>query len=171
MNPLRLIGYVGIFLLLIVDLFGMFSAFLHHDWYGLFVTTAFLGLLGFLAYSLWAAAQRERLPELKATRDLGWFGESFSAFFRGPVLHTPEGWLLIVGSSLSVFFAALAWLAPSFIALNPARSSINATMFGMWPILSFVLYVKFCAPHFRPRLYTFLVMLLINGFPFYQAYK
>lgn len=171
MNPLRAIAYLGIFILLIGDLFAIFFAFLRSDWYGVFITVAFLPILALLTHGLRAAAKRENHPELRATHDLGWAGESLSSFILGPVLHSPEGIIVIVGSVLSLLFAFLAWLTPSFIALNPVRSDINATLFVLWPILLFVFYVKICSPHFKSSAFTFLSMLCVAGIPFYAAYK
>ena len=167
----RSIGYIGIALLLVVATFGIFVAFSNRDWYGVFLMAVFLGIIGFFWYALRSAAQRETDPALRAASGLGWYGESLGSLFRGPVLHTIEGLALVCGSAISLLFAVFAWFAPSMVAVNPARSSINTTLFCLWPILLFVIYVKFCGPHFRQSIYTSLVMLCAVGFPFYLAYK
>ena len=171
MSLLRSIGYLGIALLLIVATFGIVVAFTNRDWYGVFIMAGFLGILAFFWHALRSAARRETDPALGAASGLGWYGESLGSLFRGPVLHTIEALALVCGSAISLLFAAFAWFAPSMVALNPARSSINTTLFCLWPILLFVIYVKFCGPHFRQSLYTSLVMLCAVGFPFYLAYK
>mgnify|MGYP003381740485 FL=1 len=167
----RAIGYLGITLLLALATFGIFVAFTKHDWYGVFVMVGFLGILAFFWHALRAAAKREQDPALRAASGLGWYGESLSALFRGPVLHTFEGLTVVCGSVISLLYAVLAWFSPSMVALNPARASINTTLFCLWPILLFVVYVRFCGPHFRQSLYTSLVMLCAVGVPFYIAYK
>lgn len=167
----RAIGYLGIALLLLVATFGIFVAFAKQDWYGVFVMVVFLGILAFFWHTLRAAARREQDPALRAASGLGWYGESLGALFRGPVVHTFEGLAFVFGSAISLLYAVLAWFAPSMVALNPARSSINTTLFCLWPVLLFVVYVKFCGPHFQQSRYTSLVMLCAAGFPFYLAYK
>lgn len=167
----RSIGYLGIALLLVIATFGIFVAFSNRDWYGVFIMVVFLGILAFFWHALRSAARRETDPALRAASGLGWYGESLGSLFRGPVLHTIEGLALVCGSAISLLFAVFAWFAPSMVAVNPARSSINTTLFCLWPILLFVIYVKFCGPHFRQSIYTSLVMLFAVGFPFYLAYK
>jgi len=171
MNLPRAIGYFGIALLLAIASFGIVVAFAKHDWYGVFIMVGFVAILAFFWHSLRSAAKRETSPALKAASGLGWYGESLGALFRGPVLHTFEGLAVVFGSALSLLYAVLAWFSPSMVALSPTRSSINTTLFCLWPILLFVVYVKFCGPHFRQSLYTSLVMLCAAGFPFYLAYK
>ena len=167
----RAIGYLGIALLLVVATIGIVLAFANHDWYGVFIMVGFVGILALFWHMLRSAARRETDPALRAASGLGWYGESLGARFRGPVLHTFEGLAVVFGSAVSLLFAFLAWFAPAIVALSPARSSINVALFCCWPILLFVLYVKFCGPHFRQSMYTSVVMLCAAGFPFYLAYK
>lgn len=171
MNLPRAIGYFGIVLLLVVATFSIVLSFANRDWNGVFIMAGFFGILAFFWYGLWSAGRRESDPALRAASNLGWYGESIGALFRGPVLHTPEGLALLFGSAISLLFAILAWLAPSIVALTPSRSSINITLFCLWPILLLVIYIKFCAPDFRPSIYTSLVMLSATCFPFYLAYR
>ncbi len=167
----RLIGYLGIALLVPVGVLGLVTAFSRQDWHGFLLMAGFVGLLVFFAYSLRSAAQRESSPALKAGSNLGWYGEPLSALFRGPILHTPEGLIMLVGSLTSVLFAFLSFFLPSWIGLSSNRSEINATVFGIWPIVLFVFYIKFCAPDFKPRVYSSLLVLCSAGLPFYMAFK
>ena len=114
----RAIGYLGITLLLALATFGIFVAFTKHDWYGVFVMVGFLGILAFFWHALRAAAKSEQDPALRAASGLGWYGESLSALFRGPVLHTFEGLTVVCGSVISLLYAVLAWFSPSMVALN-----------------------------------------------------
>ena len=165
----RSIGYLGIALLLVVATFGTFVAFKNRDWCGVFIMVVFLGILTFFWHALRSAARRETDPALRAASNLGWYGESLGSLFRGPVVHTIEGLVLVCGSVISLLFAVFAWFAPPMVGLNPARASINTTLFCLWPVLLFVFYVRFCGPHFRQSIYTSLVMLCAGGFPFYLA--
>jgi hypothetical protein len=167
----RIIGYSGIAILLLFAVIGIVISWASHDWYGLSLMAAFIGLLVFFGHGLIAAAKREANPELAANSGLGWYGESVGALFRGPVLHTPEGLALVGGSVSAVLFALLALVSPTLVGLNPTRSTMNATLFSLWPIVLFVIYVKFSSPDFRPRLATFLVVLCAALFPYYLAYR
>lgn len=167
----RTIGCLGIALLFAVAIFGIVIAFKKQDWYGVFIMVGFLGILAFSWYVLLAASRRETAPALKAASGLGWYDESVGVLFRGPVLHTFEGLVVVCGSAISLLCAVLAWFAPALVWLSPARAPINTALFGLWPILLFVVYVKFCGPDFRQRKYTSLIMLCAAGFPFYLAYK
>ncbi len=171
MSLLRSIGYLGIALLLVAATIGIFVALTNRDWYGVFIMVVFLGILAFFWHALRSAARRETDPTLRAESGLGWYSETLGSLFRGPILHTFEGLALVCGSAISLLFAVLAGFAPSMMAVNPGRSSINTTLFCLWPILLFVIYVKFCGPHFRQRIYTSLAMLCAVGFPFYLAYR
>lgn len=171
MSILRSVGYLGIIVLLAIATFGFAVAFSRRDWYGVFLMTFFFILLVLFWKGLRFAARSENDPSLKEEFDLGWFGESLGSLFRGPILHTPEGNILLIGATLSLIFALLAWFIPTLVGLNPSRSAINATLFTLWPILLFGFYVKFNAPHFRTSLYTILLMLCAMGAPFYLAYK
>lgn len=171
MKLFRIIGYLGLALLFVVAIAGAIASIVNRDWYGLAVMTAFVGLLAFLEYGLLSAARREKHAEVNVRQSMGWYGESVSAVFRGPVLHTPEGWVLIAGSITSLIFAILAWLVPSWLALNPSRSSAHAALFGLWPVLLFVAYVKFCGPDFQPSRFGLLMMVCATGIPFYLAYR
>lgn len=167
----RTIGYIGIALLAPIAAFGLFTAFSNRDWYGLLLTVGFVALLIFFTHSLRSAAQRESNPALKTANDLGWHGEPLSALFRGPILHTPEGLIMLLGSLASLLFASLSFFVPSLIDLTSSRSAINAAMFAMWPILLFVIYIRSCAPHFQPSVFSSLLILCTAGFPFYMAFK
>lgn len=171
MNIFRTIGYIGIAILLVIAALGTVLAIANHDWYGFTLMVAFFCILAFLGYGLRSAARREKNPELAKESGLGWYGESVSSLFCGPVLHTSEGLILIGGSLISLLFAVITWIAPSWVALHPSRSSVNAPLFAMWPVLLFVIYVKSCAPNFRSNIFTSLVMLCAAGLPFYMVYK
>lgn len=167
----RTIGYIGIALLSLIAALVLVIAFSNRDWYGILLMVGFVALLILFAHSLRSAAQREANPALKASSGLGWYGEPLSALFRGPILHTPEGLIMLLGSLASLLFALLSFFAPSWIGLASDRSTINATMFGLWPILLFVFYIRYCAPSFEPSLFSSLLVLCTAGLPFYIAFK
>lgn len=171
MSLLRTIGYIGIALLLLIAALGAYVAVTDRDWMGALLMLTFLGLMAFLFRMLRLAARRESDTALRAKSDLGWYGASLSAFFQGPVLHTVEGLIVLVGGGLSLLFAVMGWLAPAWLFLHPAKSSGQIVLFAMWPLILFVYFVKFCGPHFRSGTYNRVALLVIAGIPFYAAYK
>lgn len=171
MSFLRFIGYIGIALLGFIGAIALVIAFSNHDWYGIFLSIGLIGLLVLFVHGLHSAAQRESNPALKSESNLGWYVEPLSALFRGPVLHTPEGLIMLTGGLASILFAFLSYFVPSWIGIPPNRSDIHATTFVLWPILLFVFYIKFCASDFRSSLFSSLLTLIVAGTPFYMMFK
>lgn len=171
MNPLRLIGYFGIVLLLLMAGLGIFLSIENHDWYGTLIMICFLGVIALFAFILWSNARAEKENGLIHQAELGWLGVSFSTFVRGPILHTPEGLIFLAGSIIAIIFAILSYSMPTWVGLTSERSAINTTAFGLWPIVDFVSYIKFCAPDFRPRIFSSLLMATVVLMPFYSAYR
>lgn len=139
----RIIAYIGISLIMLVVLFSAWLAYTNDDfgWRGIFTCTFFIALLVFFAHTLRKGARQERHPEQKTFTGMGWGSESVSSFLFGPLLHTPEGWVVLIGSIVSIIFGLLAQFAPSLIALTPTRPGIPI-MFYLWPVILFVVYVK-----------------------------
>jgi hypothetical protein len=102
---------------------------------------------------------------------MDWTRSSLAEFFRGPVLHSPEGLIFLAGSIASLVFALLAWLMPTAVFIPERRVGVAIVLFAIWPICLFALYVRMCAPHFHPRLFTSLVVLAAAAFPFWLAYR
>lgn len=171
MSLLRTIGYIGIALLSLIAAFGLFITLSSHDWYGLFLMVCLAAILIFFAHGLRSAAQRESNPALKIASDLGWGGEPLSALFRGPILHTPEGLIMLSGVLACLLFALLSFFAPAWIGVPPSRSAISTTMFGLWPICLFICYIRTCAPNFQTSVYSSVLVLCYAGFPFYLVFK
>jgi hypothetical protein len=104
-------------------------------------------------------------------KHMDWDRAPLSAFFRGPLLHSPEGLIVLAGSGASLLFAVLAWLAPGAIFLPEKRVEVAVTLFAIWPICLFTIYVRMCAPEFRPRVFTTLFILASAALPFWLAYR
>ena len=171
MNPLRLTGYFGIVLLLLMAGFGIFLSIQNHDWYATLIMICFLGVIALFAFILWSTARAEKENGLIHQAELGWLGVPFWNFVRGPILHTPEGLIFLAGSILAIIFALFSYYLPAWVGLTTERSAINATAFGLWPIVDFVSYIKFCAPDFRPSIFSCLLLLTVVLMPFYSAYR
>ena len=101
---------------------------------------------------------------------MDWTRASIWSFIRGPVLRTPEGWAFAVGTMLCLSFGTLGWLAPETVSTNPGTATGQALLFSIWPLALFTAYIMFCAPDFRPALFTTIVMLCSVAFPFWMVY-
>ncbi len=102
---------------------------------------------------------------------MDWGHSSLSSFFRGPVMGTPEGWIVLTGGTLSLAFAFLGWLVPGWIGISTARIPVAVTLFAVWPICLFTIYVRVCSPDFRPRVFTIVFVLCAAVIPFWLAYR
>lgn len=174
-NGMRLlllaVVYLGLALLVAGTAVGSVLAFRVGNWYGVAISTIFFGLIVFFAHWLWYRPKSSPPPPAGTTSNIGWYGESLTALFRGPILHTTEGRALIAGSVLSLVLAVLAWTAPSILALDPSRSTDAAALLSVWPIGLFVIYARVCGPDFRSRAFTSVLMVCAVVSPIYTAYK
>lgn len=102
---------------------------------------------------------------------MDWGRSSLSGFFRGPVVNTPEGWIVLTGSALSWAFALLGWQVPEWTGITPTRIPVAVTLFALWPICLFTFYVRVCFPDFRPRVSTIVSVLCAAILPFWLAYQ
>ena len=102
--------------------------------------------------------------------DGDWTRVSLWRFIRGPVLHTPEGWVMLLGTTVSVCFAALEWVAPGWVSASPGTATGEAILFALWPLALFTAYIMFCAPEFEPGLFSAGVMIASAALPFWMVY-
>lgn len=126
-------------------------------------------LLTFCALTLRRGAKAERgFSDEKPAE--GWGGESVTSFFGSVVAKSLEGRIFIAGALACAAVAALAILHPEAVAISPAKASAYATLFGIWPIVAFVWYVKICGPRYQSSIIKVLLTLAGALFPFYLAY-
>lgn len=166
---MRIIGYLGILALIPINAFGLVSAFKQRDLEGIALMLFMSGLLSLFALTLRRGAKAERDSSHKKLAE-GWGGESVTSFFANVVAKSLEGQIFLAGALACAAAALLTLLHPEAIATPPARASVNATLFGMWPIVSFVWYVKTCGPRFESSIVKVLLTLAGALFPFYVAY-
>lgn len=162
---MRLVAYFGLLLLFAVGLFVAWMAVSVRDWYGLVVIAGFMAVLSWFWHMLRQSARQN--PELQSE----WMQVPFGAFIRGPLRRTPEGLIYLAGSLCSLTFAGIAWLDSSLLGLDPNRFVVHTMLFGVWPIVSFVLYVKFNAPRFQTGAISICLTLAAVCFPFYMVFK
>ena len=168
---MRIIGMVGILLLLGFAGLGLSAALAAHDFKGVALMLFMLVLLAGFAVALRRGRQLEQRGDAGQRLAAGWYGESVTSFLRNQVARSAEGKVLLVGSALSLALAVAAVVAPSSLGWSPARSASNAVLFGVWPVLAFVAYVRICGPSFATRLYKVAAMVCIVVAPIVIAYK
>ncbi|MDR0775182.1 MAG: hypothetical protein LBE81_00885 [Azonexus sp.] len=166
---MRFIGFLGIFALILVNILGFVLTWHERDLKGLALMLFMAVMLAFFAFILWRGARLERGAD-QGMLAVGWAGQPVGSFFRSVVARSREGGIFLVGAAASVIFAVLSFLCPDVVGISPARASAHAVLFGIWPVTSFVWYVKVCGPTFKPSALNSILVLLGAGFPFYLAY-
>jgi ABC-type lipoprotein release transport system permease subunit len=71
-----------------------------------------------------------------------------SQLLKGPLLHTPQGWVVLASIGIYLGLACLLWLG--FIA-PPAGKNIEASVVAclFWPLITFLFFVKTNLPDFQ----------------------
>jgi hypothetical protein len=166
---MRLLGFLGLAALVLVNLFALTIALQQQDWKGVLLTLFMAVLLTFFAVTLWRGAKLECGSARGRLTD-GWAGESVTTFFKAVVARSLEGRIFIVGAVVSVLVAFLALAWPEAVGISAAKSSGYAVLFGLWPIVSFTLFVRICGPHYQTSVVTAFLTLAATAVPFYVAY-
>jgi hypothetical protein len=84
---------------------------------------------------------------------------SVVSLLRGPLLFTPQGWVVLATALLCWSWVAYLWLAHE-AGLIDALQTRDVSLFGLWPFLVFLFYVRLCTPHFHSSWFkTFLLTL------------
>ena len=167
---MRLLGFVGIFFLALINVLGMFIAIEGNDWGGIALMACMAGLLVFFTRMLWRGRRVEREGRLPVAGD-DWDNRSISDFFAGPVARSREGKVLIAGSGMSLLLAIVAYIAPAMLGLAAARADSAIVLFVFWPVFAFLLYVQLCGPHYRSSPYKVFTMLAFMCLPLYTFYR
>lgn len=167
---MRILGFVGIVLLLPFNVFGMLLTFQNNDWRGVALMACMTAMLAYFARMLWLGRRMER-EVCSSKLAQGWYGESVSSFFLNQVAKSPEGLILLIGSSISLALAITALFIPTALGLPVRRANTAPTIFGIWPILAFVLYVRICGPAFGTSTFTCIAMLAVVCAPAVIVYR
>lgn len=86
------------------------------------------------------------------------------------MLKSPESIIMLTGGALSAAFGVAAARGSSLVGLTAARAGVNATLFGLWPVVAFVFYVKICGPRFVSGVLPALAMVAVALVPFWIVY-
>src|SRR3954467_14062221 len=98
---MRLLGFIGLFPLGLMNVFGFVRAVQDGDLKGILLMLFMAALLTFFALTLWRGAKYERGSAQGRLAD-GWDGAPVSAFFVGVVTRSLEGRIYIAGAVASV---------------------------------------------------------------------
>ena len=67
---------------------------------------------------------------------------------KGPLLFTPQGWVVLAICGACWSWAAFSWLTDSPVVIGQDASK-GLVMLLAWPLLVFLFYVRVCMPHFK----------------------
>lgn len=168
---MRVIGFLGLLLLAVVNVFGLFLTIRELDWKGIAIMLFMSAMIVFSGRLLWRGARLARQPSSGERLAAGWAGESVESFLRNQVAATLEGRILIAGSTVCFLMALAVLIAPQTVSIPLHKVAATAVLFGIWPILAFVLYVRVCGPRFESSLFAVLSVMAVVVAPFVIAYK
>lgn len=70
---------------------------------------------------------------------------------QGPLLHSPQGWVVLASILLYGGIAGLGWV----LGVSPLIAKSSSTFFvfcAAWPFITFLYFVRGSAPHFAPSI-------------------
>lgn len=168
---MRTIGFLGLLLLAVVNAMGLFISVRELNWKGTALMLFMGGLLVFFGRTLWRGAKLARQTSSDERLADGWAGESVGSFLRNQVATSVEGRILISGTVACFLMALVVLISPQTVSILPHKATTTATVFGIWPVLAFVLYVKICGPNFVTSLFKILSVVAVAFAPFVFSYK
>jgi hypothetical protein len=72
-----------------------------------------------------------------------------SSLLRGPMLHTPQGWVVLASIGAYLILALLFWLGAIGLPLGKNLGSVVVVCL-FWPFITFLLFVKHNISDFSP---------------------
>lgn len=73
---------------------------------------------------------------------------SVLALLRGPLLFTPQGWVVLATCISGWSLAGISWLVGGPIYFSGTEDREQALLL-VWPFLVFLFYIQLCMPHFQ----------------------
>jgi hypothetical protein len=166
---MRLLGFVGIFFLALLNVLMTMMSIQQGDWRGIFLMICMAGMLVFFTRALWRGRRMER--EGRPPAQTGeWGNRSVTGFLTGQVMQSREGRILLTGSAIALILWTVSLACPAILGLPAARMSKTQVVLVLWPLLAFVLYVQVCGPDFRSSVYKTVIMLAVMCAPVYMLY-
>jgi hypothetical protein len=93
-----------------------------------------------------APCRRSRLTS-NVSRSMAYDHRPVTDLLRGPLLHTPQGWVVV---ATTVFYAGLA-LAGAYFGVSPSLAKSPSAFFVVcvaWPMITFLFFVRSSSPNF-----------------------
>ncbi|WP_310568189.1 hypothetical protein [Hydrogenophaga sp.] len=87
---------------------------------------------------------------------------------RGPVLHTPQGWVVLATGALYARLALLTHTIGTSPSLGKTSSEI-VVVCAFWPLIPFLMFVRTSGPEFRPSVATATYLAAAAVAPFVYA--
>lgn len=113
-------------------------------------------------------AVRRRDKKAETNTDLA--REPFSVFFKEAVLRTPQGLIFLAGTIFYLVLAALSCINLSLVGLPEGSLSIHLTLFVLWPILLFVVFVSISSSDFHPSWVDTIIIAIATFWPLSWVY-
>jgi len=167
---MRILGFIGIFLLFVFVMIGLLISLHEANWKGVAIAAIMIAFLVFCTRVLWRGRRLEREGRTDNPAD-DWGNRSVSSFLANQVAKSPEGRILVAGSGVSLLLAILTYVSPATLALRDARVGGAIALYMVWPLLAFLLYMQICGPDYRSSMYKRIAMLLLMCGPLYIIYK
>ena len=134
---MRIVGFLGLLFLAVVNGMGLYLAVREHDLKGVALMLFMVGLLVFFGYTLWRGARLARQTSSGERMADGWAGESVGSFLRNQVATSLEGHILIFGTVACFLMALVLLISPEIVLILPHKAVATATFFGLsWPLCS-----------------------------------
>jgi hypothetical protein len=90
---------------------------------------------------------------------------------RGPLLYTPQGWVVLATAAIGWGFASVAWVTGLSI-FGEQLTGKELTLALVWPLLVFMFYLNLCAPHFKAsRSHTAHLTVSALALPCYMIFE
>lgn len=102
---------------------------------------------------------------------MNWDRQPISAFIRGPLIHTVEGWIVVGGTLVCVLLALVAWLSPGVVGVPPGKANAPLFLFAVWPVCLCTTFVAMCGPEFHSRVFTVVFLLFSAAFPVWLVFR
>ena len=164
---LRFIGFAGILALSLLAALGLAHAVTERDWKGIVLMLFLASMLLIFARVLWLGRKTSRRSSLEPLAP-GWAGQPVGVFLRKQVAQSPEGRILIAGAAASILAAAASVVWPGILPYQRQPAAL-AALFGIWPVLSFVLYLCICGPSYASSIGRVFAVLAVVATPFVLA--
>lgn len=89
------------------------------------------------------------MARIKTSITMDYTRSPILSLLRGPLLFTPQGWVVVFTLVACWSWAAVVWASGN--NTWPFGADVGRTLGQLivWPLLVFLFYIRLCMPHFR----------------------